>query len=176
MGPTSWPGAAVMIVISWLVLIPALTLVHELGHAIAGRLSGEKTMRVRLGSRPPRWRLRLAGIEVGVRPVQGFARGYYFPETATTRRAEVITTLGGPVMSLACAVSLALAAAQLGTSQPNWPQTCCQWLAGGAFIQLAWTAAPVRRYPLWLPRFAGHASDMYRALRALRAVPGAAEG
>lgn len=151
--------------IFWLVTVPALTLVHELGHALAGMMTtrGSVTAAIGTGRKPFRMDIGRLGIEL--RPFSGFVGFCTREQTSGSGRGEALFYVAGPLFSLISAVILGY----LGTSAVEDSTLAQLFVSGsyGALVQLIVTVIPVR-YPSWMGAYAGYLSDGAVILRCLR--------
>jgi hypothetical protein len=152
-----------------MVVIPALTLVHELGHAIAAALLVGGRVRVIQGPPPARlafsvWRLdlRLRG-PVGPHQVWvGWAAWGPHPD----RRRHAIATLAGPLASALSAVACAFGAFHTG----GFVGILLALVALAATAQTLSSGLPMR-YGRRFGSFAGEASDGLRIRRLIEGRP-----
>ena len=151
------------LLLAYLVLVPALVLVHELAHAAMrlALLPGE--IRVTVGI-DPRWEATLGRLEIGIDPSgwrawwPGLCRSAATPEG----HRGVAIALAGPLSSLVAGVGLLVATAMTSGALEDVCRTGAIW----ALLQVLVTIVPMT-YPSWLPGYDGHESDGKRALRHL---------
>lgn len=107
-------GSAATFLVCALLSAPLSTLVHELGHALAGRLVGLKAVRVVVGSGPVAWRVRLAGLplEIGRGLLLGGGATHHERPARPSRARTAVMLLGGPAANLALAAVAAGVAAR----------------------------------------------------------------
>lgn len=151
--------------ILWFVVWPALTLLHELGHAIAALAFTAGGVRVELGGTATPYTRQFARLTFVMRPGSGFIGYYWMDEPAPKRWQRIVIMLAGPLASLACALmSFSILA---GTSNlPEPVRTLLFWCGSGAAVQFLVTVLPLR-YPRWWAGYAGLASDGERLRREL---------
>ncbi len=163
----------IAILITLLLTAPLLTFFHELGHALAGLSVGAPHVDILLGSQPPpqktvltlnfeRIRITLASwMPLWI----GFAQ--MDVETRITPRQRALVALAGPFASLIVVVILSVVAFLTRKDSSLLVRAVIQYAALNAFITLIMTAIPMR-YPEWMGAYAGHNSDMARAIQALK--------
>jgi len=148
--------------LTWLVIVPLLTLLHELGHACTAiMLTGQRVV-VQMGKRPGIVRFRLGKIDFHFRP-SALPVGFYEMTDwqRATRQQLAWIALAGPLTSL---LLMALCAA-LAIASYNIDDSLYFLSSGAAFIALAqflFSMSPLR-YPRWMGSYAGHWSDGYRS-------------
>jgi hypothetical protein len=155
----------------WLFVLPAVTFVHELGHALPARAFSRSPVIVLLGRKRPAYREDPSahGIDLGVfrlivKPFSGFAGYCYWSVDSITPRQHILTLAGGPIASALLALLLWQAAVHVDF---GGAALLLQWAAVAALIQFLVTAIPIR-YPRWWGGYDGMASDGYKILRLLR--------
>lgn len=152
-----------------LVGMPLVTLLHELGHAVAAALAVGGRVTVVQGPAPARlsfsfWRFdfRLHGP---IAPHQGMVGwAMWGPHQARWRHAVAIAA--GPLVSGLCAAGCLVGAADV----PSLWRTALELLAGLASLQTLSSGLPVR-YGRWFGSYAGQASDGLRMRRLLQGSP-----
>lgn len=148
--------------LTWLVIVPLLTLLHELGHACMAIVLTKQRVLVQMGRRPAAVRLRLGKLDLHLR-LSALPVGFY--ELSDWQRASrqqlAWIALAGPLTSL---LMMALCAAAALISQGR--DDSLYFLSSGAALialgQLCFSLVPLR-YPRWLGTYAGHWSDGYRS-------------
>lgn len=163
----SWVGYAVVAygLATWVLPTP-LTLLHELGHAVAALPFVQGRIVVSVGRQPAR-PLTLGRLELRIRPLNGPRWGWFghveADEETTSRGQAVVVVLGGPV-----ATALVVAVLVVVATFVPWPPSMLLW---GAALTAGWqllvTALPMR-YPRWFGPYAGRISDGYRIVELLR--------
>jgi hypothetical protein len=161
-GAIGWAVAAYAAI--WILGVP-LTLLHELGHALAALGLGVRRVTVHVGRPPARSRV-LGRLELRLRLLNRPRWAWYGRIEASgevsTGRA-VAATAAGPLVTAAVLASLLVAAAFV-----PWPPVLVVWVVAAAVTwQLLVTAIPMR-YPRWFGPYAGRVSDGYRIVRLLR--------
>lgn len=150
------------------IVAPALTLLHELGHAIVPLVAGKEPVAIQLGKRRVRYQVRVGRLEFDVDPLP-FSYGWCTWQTELRRPALALAYALGPAFSLCALVALSLAAkSTVGFPHHLLVASCCL-----AAMQFAATACPVR-YPAWFGPYAGSKSDGLHILRVLRGEHGQA--
>lgn len=145
--------------LAWLVAIQLLvTVVHELGHWLAGRLAGFRTMRFSVG--PLNWLVVNGRIRFRASCRRGMPAGatqmFYDGEDAVERRYMVFIA-GGPVMSLTTAALAAALALSLSGGGLRFVLFLYAWLSAFAGI--------INLLPV---RFGAFSSDGLQLLTLLR--------
>lgn len=163
----------IAILITLLVTAPLLTFLHELGHALAGLSVGAPHVSVLLGSQAPsknsvltlnlpRMRITLASwMPLWI----GFAQ--MDDESEITPRLRALVAFSGPFTSLVVVVILSIVAFLTRKDSSLLVRAIIQYAALNAFTTLIMTTIPMR-YPAWMGAYAGHQSDMARAIQALK--------
>lgn len=153
------------VAVFWLVTVPLLTLVHELGHAVAGLLTTGGWVRAAIGSGRKPWTLHPGRLTIELRLFSGFVGFCNREENAGSSLGEALFYAGGPFLSLVSAVALSI----LSRASPDG-SLLEQVLEAGIFAalwQLVVTLVPVR-YPSWMGSYAGYLSDGAMILRLIR--------
>ncbi len=153
-----------------LVGMPLVTLLHELGHAVAAALAVGGRVTVVQGPAPSRltvsiWRLdlRLHGPIAPHRGMIGWA--LWGPHPARWRHA--LAMVAGPLVSGLCAAGCLLGAGDV----PALWRSALDLLAVASTLQMLSSGLPLR-YGRWFGSYAGQASD---GLRIRRLLQGSAE-
>jgi hypothetical protein len=175
--------AVLALLLAWLVGIPLLTLLHELGHALTALALSHQPIHVFLGTTPRQIRQRgreekpifclgklafslsLVGLPFGV----GWAR---WPANLSWRRS-VLTLLAGPVTTLLCLVVVSLTTLVLRpAAHPSAIQSGAYdfflWLLLLAGLQFLACALPVQYPAFWVGALAGLSSDGDKIRRLLK--------
>jgi hypothetical protein len=172
-GEGSVVASLLQLLVAWLVVLlvgmPLVTLLHELGHAVAAALAVGGRVTVVQGPGPARltasvWRLdlRLHGPTAPHQVMVGWAM--WGPHPARWRHA--IAMAAGPVVSGLCAIGCLLAA---GVAPSLW-RTSLELLTAASVLQTLSSGLPVR-YGRWFGSYAGEASDGLRIRRLLQGRP-----
>lgn len=146
-----------------IVLAPAATLIHELGHAWASLSLTRLPVSVQLGTKPSR-AVVIGRLSLQLRPLTGFV-GFCKTENMSTvspaRQAAVL--LAGPLISFAAFLGLGFVLAH--TTLNPWLQFLVlrplRWMF---LIQGVITIIPIK-YPGWFPGYANRASDGLQTIR-----------
>lgn len=165
-------GIAALFIL-FFVTAPLLTLIHELGHALAGLSIGAGQVTIQLGALAATqkviWHLDLGRIRITLARwtpfFVGFARMNDPPEI--TSRQKVWFYLSGPLTSLIVLIVLSMPAFVIRNDASQFANSVLQYSAGFACIELMMTASPMR-YPKWMGAYAGKHSDMACAIRVFR--------
>lgn len=160
---------AVAWVVVLLVGMPLVTLLHELGHAVAAALAVRGRVTVVQGPAPARlrfsvWRLDLR-LHGPVGPHQGMV-GWAMWGPHQSRWRHAVAYAAGPLVSGACAVGCLVGAGDV----PRLGATSLELLAALATLQALSSGLPVR-YGRWFGAYAGEASDGLRFRRLLQGRP-----
>lgn len=151
----------------WLIVMPLMTLVHELSHALAVlTLTGrEVTLRLGNGERQLKWRWNRLQLCTGW--ATGFIGTFHYADEGVSPYRKLAIHLAGPLASLL----LGLLGWGITSLQeiPLWLARAGNTIAIAACIQALATILPMR-YPRWVPGYGGKSSDGWRALEALRQV------
>lgn len=152
-----------------LVGMPVVTLLHELGHAVAAALAVGGRVTVVQGPAPARltvsiWRLDLR-LHGPIAPHQGMTGwAMWGPHQARWRHA--VAMAAGPLVSGLCAAGCLFGA---GNVPPLW-RSALDLLAGASTLQMLSSGLPLR-YGRWCGEYAGQASDGLRIRRLLQGSP-----
>jgi hypothetical protein len=152
-----------------LVGMPVVTLLHELGHAVAAAIAVGGRVTVFQGPAPARltvsiWRLDLR-LHGPIAPHQGMIGwAMWGPHQARWRHA--VAMAAGPLVSGLCAAGCLLLAPHV----PSLPGSALELLAGASTLQTISSGLPLR-YGRWFGRYAGEASDGLRIRRLLQGRP-----
>jgi hypothetical protein len=145
------PGPAIVdhivaIVLVVTVLVPVLTLVHELGHGVAALRVSEGPVHVQVGRPPAQLEFRLGRIIVSFSalPSRGgpFAGLCLFQRTSRSVLGELVLLLAGPAMSILAAGLLAALAVVAVTSAPWWVTLTLTYGALQAFVAFLYNIDP----------------------------------
>lgn len=158
---------AIRFVTIWFITAPIVTLLHELGHAIAALLLTGGNVRVWLGSWDQEPHFNIGRLYARIAPLGGFTGFYNYDAGNYGPAARAIIILSGPATSLL----LVIGALGFGTTGPiseTWLGSNLIVLVGYPAIgQLFVTAIPMR-YPAGWGEYAGMASDGLRLIRLFR--------
>jgi hypothetical protein len=132
-------------VVALYLVVPAVTLLHEAGHAVAARLRLPGRVRIRLGREPARRVATVGGVEVHVgtllQPI-GITGVCEYEATGMTAADAVVIALAGPA---ATAVGLLVSIRLLGGVAPGTFPHALVWQATMAQgFSLVLTLLPVR--------------------------------
>jgi hypothetical protein len=158
------------IVVSAYVGGPLLTLVHELGHAVAARVLTGGRVKIVVGREPASLHGRVGWLELRWRPAlrPGDAFGGWFtisgPRCASRARTAAFVA-AGPAASALSSILLAIATAQTGGFLSRLLEGCTVIALAGVLV----TAVPWR-YPRFFGFAAGWPSDGLRVVEALKGV------
>jgi hypothetical protein len=175
--------AILALLLAWLVGIPLLTLLHELGHALTALVLSHQPIHVFLGTTPRQIRQRgqeekptfcfgklafflaLPGLPFGT----GWAR---WPANLSWRHS-VLVLLAGPVTTLLCLVVLSLTTLVLRPAAPlsaihRGAYDLSFWLLLLAGLQFLACALPVHYPAFWVGALAGVSSDGDKIRMVLR--------
>ena len=147
---------------------PALTLLHELGHAVAALALTKRRVVVRQGGDPPLVTVRVGRLELRLQPRNSLLFFYYGrvtthgDEPVPPKRAAVVA-VAGPAVSLALAVSFAA----LTRVAPSWLVSFLTWCLWMELWRLLATVPPIRYGRLFGP-YHGMVSDGHRVWHLLR--------
>lgn len=149
----------------WFVVAPLLTLLHELGHAVAALTFTRSGVRIELGGVATPFTRRFGRLTLVLRVGSGFAGYYWTDGRAPERWQRIAIILAGPMTSLACTcLSFGMLAGLNGP--PEEVNALLFWCGNGAAVQFLVTVLPLR-YPKWWAGYAGLASDGERLRREL---------
>lgn len=142
--------------IGFLIVMPTLVLLHELGHAMVHLIIGEKVC-VTLGNGQSFINIDLGNLKLIISPFSlnvGFCYWDYQPSFI----AEVISFASGPIVSLCCCVACYL----LGLSHPmglkKYILDFAMWFC---LFQFVLTAVPIK-YPGFMYGYSGLPNDGYQ--------------
>lgn len=166
-------ASLLQLLLAWLVVLlvgmPVVTLLHELGHAVAAALAVGGRVTVVQGPAPARlrvsfWRLDLR-LHGPIAPHQGMIGwAIWGPHQARWRHAIAIAA--GPLVSGLCAAGCLYAAPDV----PVFWRTALDLLAFSSTLQMLSSGLPMR-YGRWCGSYAGQASDGLRIRRLLQGSP-----
>lgn len=156
---------ALRVGVFWLVTVPALTLVHELGHALAGMMTTRGWVTAAIGTGGDPRTMGLGRLRIQLRPFSGIVGSCHREYRSGSGSGEALFYGAGPLLSLVSAAILGY----LGTSATGNSTLAQLFVSGsyGALMQLIVTAIPVR-YPSWMGAYAGDLSDGAMILRCIR--------
>ncbi len=159
-------------VVLWLIVSPLLTLLHELGHAVAALLLSTGPMTISLGDclgRPEQAhvRFRMGWLTVQAKLPTGVA-GFYTLENWSTvgHQRLVAIILAGPLTSLLLTIVLG-GGAWVVRDGPAFSSAVLFWSAVGAASLFGFTIVPWHYPSFWGP-YVGRPSDGQQALELLR--------
>ncbi len=150
------------VAVFWLLTVPLITLLHELGHAVGGLITTRGWVQASIGKSQHPFTLRLGRLYVDLRAFTGFVGFCRWEHPPATWRGELPFYALGPATSLLCA-GACLALGQTGT----WLDPFLRSAATGAITQFVVTIVPIR-YPSWLGAYAGYRSDGATIIALLR--------
>lgn len=166
-------GNLLQLFLAWLAVLlvgmPVVTLLHELGHAVAAALVVGGRVTVVQGPAPARlrvsvWRLDLR-LHGPIAPHQGMIGwAIWGPHRARWRHAIAIAA--GPLVSGGCAAACLVAAPDV----PSLWRTALDVLAFASTLQMLSSGLPLR-YGRWFGCYAGKPSDGLRLRRLLQGAP-----
>lgn len=148
------------LLVNWFLVLPFLTVLHELGHATAALYLTDKPVTVQLGSLDGKGRvltLRRLRLIFAYRmrilsPTIGF---YHVDQAHLTIRQKVIVLLCGPLASLFASIILGGLSFAIRPSPFAFPLYMASILA---FLQFLLSAIPFT-YPVWLGGHNGMPND-----------------
>jgi len=149
----------------WLIVLPLMTLVHELSHALAALAFTGREVTLRLGNGERQLTSRWNRLQLCIGWATGFIGTFHYTDEGITPYRNLAIHLAGPLASLL----LALLGWGITSLQeiPLWLARAGNTMAIAACIQALVTIFPMR-YPRWVPGYGGKSSDGWRALQALR--------
>ena len=149
----------------WLIVLPLMTLVHELSHALAVLALTGREVTIRLGHSEQQLKWRWNRLQLCIGWATGFIGTFRYADESVTPYRKLAIHLAGPLASLL----LALLGWGITSLQgiPLWLARAGNTMAIAACIQFLATILPMR-YPRWVPGYGGKSSDGWRALQALR--------
>ncbi len=154
----------------WLLIIPLITLLHELGHAAAALLLSDEPVTVVLGdyrqreTSPRKLDAQAGRLRYVLQPLSSFTGFYIWSHDNTSHRNQILVNLAGPVVLLLLALLLWYLDTSL-TIEALSP--LLYWSGIMVFWQFILTILPIR-YPRWMGAYSGYASDGLRVYRLLR--------
>lgn len=159
------------IALAWFIIGPLVTLIHEMGHAVAALALGREPVSVRVGPAPARLRLSVGRLRLLLGLRGGFYGFYEYDDRGLSRAARSIVIAAGPLASLVLATLCFAVAVGLGGGA-RWASTPVSIAAMAAIVQGVITALPLR-YPKFWGEYAGLSSDgaRLRLVLAERASP-----
>ncbi len=143
-------------------VMPGLTLIHELGHAVPQLLQNKRVV-IRLGTHNKAWRLQLGRLYLRIAPFSLW-HGLCSIHPRLPKGSLVSALLAGPLTSLGVALTLyTFTRSDLGP----WFNFLLQFSAGYTLFQGLVTLIPFT-YPACFRGYAGLPSDGLQVLKALR--------
>lgn len=140
------------------------TIIHELGHAIPARVFTKDKVTIYLGVGNSKRNFNIGDLQVvlrGFHPFTGFA---LWNGDKLTRLGKVLSTLGGPLISLIVGIGLFLLTRKVSHTILNNLGTFMSYYN---LLQFIVTAIPIK-YPSWWGAYGGITSDGYKALQVLK--------
>lgn len=151
--------------LGFFVLMPAVTFVHEFGHAAFPLLMG-KSVKIVMGDSNSVWHFSLQNLEVNS-SIFPFHRGHCYWENFDSVWLQIMTLSAGPLTSLAsAAVFYWLVKLGPNIEVVEFCGRFCLWLC---LIQFCMTSIPWR-YPSFFLGYAAQPSDGYQMFRLLYGV------
>lgn len=149
--------------VAWIIILPLVTFLHELGHALTALALTNMEVTVILGKGNIKWQWGRLKFAVGwFSSIFGFTRY----EGGTIKPYQtVLVALAGPLVSLFLAV-LCWSLRPLWV-EPEWVSVVMGMTATAAFVQFLFAIVPMR-YPAWFLAYSGRFSDGARILHWLR--------
>jgi hypothetical protein len=155
----------------WLVVIPLLTLLHELGHAGMALLLSGSSVTVVLGdyhqieSVSRQWQFQAGRLRCVLQPFSGFSGFFLWSREDAPRLSRIAVNLAGPLTSLLVGL-LAWWLIALSALESFWLSQIVAGIRTAALLQFLGTIAPLR-YPGWMGAYRGHPSDGLRVYHLL---------
>jgi len=149
----------------WFIVLPLMTLVHELSHTLAVLLLTDREVALRLGNGEHQLQLRWKRLQLSIGWASGFIGTFRYADEGIAPYRNLAIHLAGPLASLLLAL-LGWGITSL-REIPLWLARAGNTLAIAACIQFLATILPMR-YPRWLPGYGGKSSDGWRALHSLK--------
>jgi len=157
-------GYGVLFILIWGIVLPIITFLHELAHAIAILYLTPLKVTLLLGGWGEGFLFKRERLSIIINLFSGFFGFVKYDEAEVTDNQYLGITLSGP------ATSLLLTFLFWGISL-LWGQALFSLLmklfAVFSFIHFLFSIVPIR-YPTWLGRYGGRRSDGLRALLLLR--------
>lgn len=160
-----------IIVVMTFVILPCLTLIHELGHAAAALLLTRNEITVFLGTAPTinadsrfRFSWQWGRLRFVTQPFRGFF-GFCRHGKSDARWKSMVISGAGPLASLTTAALIWFLDTTLEPDLGVFDYAP-QWAGMFAFISFLVTALPMR-YPSWWGAYKGMDSDGMRIYRVL---------
>lgn len=150
----------------FLVIIPIITFIHELGHAIPALLFTKEKVLIRLGKRKntkASKNLKISRLTIefsSFSPITGFT---FWDDSKMNINQLLITYLGGPLISLL----LALLFYFLSNNATFFSQSFMAFVGNWFLFQFAITAIPMY-YPSFMGDYKGVESDGMRILHLFK--------
>ncbi|MBN1921433.1 MAG: hypothetical protein JW892_09325 [Anaerolineae bacterium] len=148
----------------WFIVLPLMTLVHELSHALAVLVLTDHEVTVRLGNSDKQLKRRWNRLQFCIGWATGFIGTFHYADEGVAPYRNLAIHLAGPLASLLLAL-LGWGITSL-REIPLWLARAGNAMAIAACIQFLITILPMR-YPRWLPGYGGKSSDGWRALHSL---------
>lgn len=149
----------------WIIIIQLTTIIHELGHGIPALFFSKDKVIMYLGITKTTVRTyNLGNFQVVLRGFHPFTGFVTWNNTKIKGVQELITVIGGPLISLLIAVGLFVIGSNLKVRRLS---EVVDLAAYYNFYQFILTVVPMR-YPKWWGNYGGYSSDGYKAVKLLK--------
>ncbi|CAM3651370.1 hypothetical protein [Parendozoicomonas haliclonae] len=145
-----------------LLVMPLMTFLHELGHALPILASGNKAHIV-MGTGDSPLTLTFNNLKISLSPT--ISTSFCYWEESLTQRTALLALIAGPLTSLLISMTCIFVYFRFSTSAELSGLLLC--IAGITFFQFLFTAIPMH-YPSFMGAYAGAPSDGYQILQRLK--------
>lgn len=149
---------------AFVIVFQLTTITHELGHAIPARIFSKDKVAIYLGVGNSNRNFKIGGLQVvlrGFHPLTGFVS---WNGEKLTRSGKIISSLGGPLISLMVGIGSLLIAGKMSNTILN---NLFTFIAYYNLFQFIVTAIPFK-YPSWWGAYGGTTSDGCKVLTLLK--------
>lgn len=149
---------------AFVIVFQLTTIIHELGHAVPARIFSKDKVTIYLGVGNSKRNFKIRELQVvlrGFHPCTGFVA---WNGEKLTRSGKIVSSLGGPLISLMVGIGSLLIA---GKMENNVLNNLFTFIAYCNLTQFIGTVIPIK-YPSWWGAYGGVTSDGYKALAILK--------
>lgn len=136
------------------------TIIHELGHAVPARIFSKDKVTIYLGVGNNKRNFNIGNLQVVLRDFHPFTGFALWNGEKLTRSGKIVSSLGGPLISLMVGMGSLLIAGKMANNVLN---NLFNFIAYCNLSQFIGTVIPIK-YPSWWGAYGGITSDGYKAL------------
>jgi hypothetical protein len=151
-------------VCAYIFVFQLTTIIHEMGHAIPARIFSKDKVAIYLGVGNSKKNFRIGNLKVVLRGFHPFTGFVLWNEEKLTRLGKIISTLGGPLISLLVGIGGLLMAGNVSNTILNRLFTFASYYNLFQFIV---TIIPIK-YPKWWGAHSEITSDGYNIITFLK--------